>query len=143
MIDVSLTISPIRDGIGKVVGASKIARDITKQRRWQTAEMAQSFLGALVESADDVIISKNLDGIITSWNPAAERLYQYSAEEMIGKPISLLIPSDHPDEVPQILERIRRGERIAHYQTQRVRKDGSPSTFHSPYRQSRTRLAES
>jgi PAS domain S-box-containing protein len=124
IVAVSLTVSPIRDRMGQVIGASKIVRDITERRRWQTAEVAQSFLGALVASAEDAIISKNLDGIVTSWNPAAERLFQYSAAEMIGKPISILIPADHPNEEPKILERIRRGERIANYATQRIRKDG-------------------
>jgi len=124
LIDVSLTISPIRDRLGHVIGASKIARDITDRRRWETAEAAQSFLGALVESAEDAIISKTLDGIVTSWNPAAEKLYGYAAEEMVGKPISILIPPDHPDEEPQILERIRRGERIQHYETKRIHKSG-------------------
>ncbi|HYR43233.1 MAG TPA: PAS domain S-box protein, partial [Terriglobia bacterium] len=124
IIDVSLTISPIKDHMGRIIGASKIARDITQRKRWQLAEVAQSFLGALVESAEDAIISKDLDGIVTSWNPAAEKLYGYNGEEMIGKPISILIPADHPDEETQILERIRRGERIVHYETKRVRKDG-------------------
>jgi PAS domain S-box-containing protein len=125
VLDVALTVSPIRDKIGRIIGASKIIRDITERKRWQKAELAESFLGALVESADDAIISKNLDGVVRSWNPAAERLYGYSAEEMIGKPISLLVPADHPDEEPQILQRIRRGERIEHYETKRVKKDGS------------------
>jgi PAS domain S-box-containing protein len=125
IIQVSLAISPIKDLMGRIIGASKIARDISERKRWQTAENAQSFLGALVESAEDAIISKSLDGIVTSWNPAAERLYGYSAQEMIGKPISILIPVDHPDEEPKILERIRQGRRIAHYETKRVRKDGS------------------
>jgi len=124
IIDVSLTISPIKDRIGRIVGASKIVRDITERRRWHTAEVAESFLGAVVDSAEDAIISKDLDGVVTSWNPAAERLYGYSASEMIGKPIAMLVPSDHPDEEPQILARIRRGERMQHYETQRVRKDG-------------------
>ncbi len=124
VIDVALTISPIRDRLGRVVGVSKIARDITQRRRWQKAEVDQSFLGALVESADDAIIGKDLDGIVTSWNPAAENLYGYKAAEMIGKPIALLVPPDHSDEEPQILERIRRGEKIRHYETQRIRRDG-------------------
>ena len=125
IIQVSLTISPIRDHMGRIVGASKIARDMTERRRLQIAESAQSFLGALVDSAEDPIISKNLDGIVTSWNPAAQKLFQYTAQEMIGQPISTLIPSDHGDEEPEILKRIRRGERLANYETQRRRKDGS------------------
>ena len=125
IIQVSLTISPIRDHMGRIVGASQIARDMTERRRLQIAESAQSFLGALVDSAEDPIISKNLDGIVTSWNPAAQKLFQYTAQEMIGQSISILIPSDHGDEEPEILKRIRRGERLANYETQRRRKDGS------------------
>jgi PAS domain S-box-containing protein len=124
LVDISLSISPIRDRLGHIVGASKIARDITERKRWERAEIAQSFLGALVESADDAIISKTLDGVVTSWNHAAEKLYGYTADEIIGKPMSMLIPADHADEEPQMMDRIRRGERIHHYETQRVRKDG-------------------
>jgi PAS domain S-box-containing protein len=124
IIDISLTISPIKDRMGRIVGASKIARDITERNRLRSAEVAESFLAAIVDSAEDAIISKDLEGIVTSWNPAAERLYGYSAKEMIGKPIAMLIPPDHPNEEPQILQRIRRGEPIHHYETQRVRKDG-------------------
>ena len=124
-INVSLTISPIRDFLGRIVGASKIARDVSERKRWQTAEAAQSFLGALVDSAEDAIISKDLNGIVTSWNPAAEGLYGYAAKEIVGKPISMLIPIDQLDEEPRILERIRRGERIEHYETKRVHKDGT------------------
>jgi len=124
-IDVSLTISAIKDNMGRIIGASKIVRDISDRRRWERAEIAQSFLGALVESAEDAIISKDLDGIITTWNPAAERLYGYTAEEIIGKPVSVLIPQSQAAEEPKILERIRRGERIQHYETKRLRKDGT------------------
>jgi PAS domain S-box-containing protein len=80
---------------------------------------------ALVESSDDAIISKNLDGIITSWNSGAQRLFGYSAEEVIGKSVSILIPADRPNEEPSILRRLRRGERIEHYETVRRRKDGT------------------
>src|SRR5207248_3415873 len=81
-------------------------------------------LAAIVASSDDAIISKNLDGIIESWNDAAERIFGYTAAEMIGKPIALLVPSDRPDEEPGILERLRRGERVDHFQTVRVHKHG-------------------
>jgi PAS domain S-box-containing protein len=91
----------------------------------EKAEGDQLFLSSIVSSAEDGIISKGLDGIITSWNKAAERIFGYTAEEMIGKPVTLLIPADHPNEEPQILARIRRGERIEHYETKRRRKDGS------------------
>jgi len=81
-------------------------------------------LVAIVASSDDAIISKNLDGIITSWNAGAERLYGYAADEVVGHSISLLVPPDRPNELPQILQRIARRERVEHYETVRVRKDG-------------------
>lgn len=80
---------------------------------------------AIVESSDDAIVSKNLDGIVATWNKGAERLFGYTAEEMIGQPIVILIPADRQDEEPQILARIRRGERVETYETVRRRKDGS------------------
>ena len=123
-VDVSLTLSPIRGDLGDVIGVLCLATDISEHKRLEGSERDQLFLSAIVSSAEDAIISKNLNGIVTSWNPGAEKLYGYTSAEMIGKPISILIPSDHPDEEPQILERIRRGEEIEHYQTQRIRKDG-------------------
>jgi len=86
--------------------------------------MAQAFLAALVESAEDAIVGKTLEGIVTSWNQGAERVFGYTAEEMIGRPITTLIPPGHPNEETTILERIRRGERVEHLETQRIRKDG-------------------
>jgi PAS domain S-box-containing protein len=86
---------------------------------------AASWLAAIVESSDDAIVSKALDGTITSWNPAAERLFGYTAEEVIGRPISILAPPDRENEMPANLERIRRGERVEWYETIRRRKDGS------------------
>ena len=83
------------------------------------------FLAAIVESADDAIVSKDLNGIITSWNKGAERLFGYTAEETLGKPVTMLIPPDRLDEEVQILERIKRGERTEHFETVRQRKDGS------------------
>ncbi|MDQ1557819.1 MAG: hypothetical protein QOD32_879 [Pyrinomonadaceae bacterium] len=88
-------------------------------------ESASAWLTAIIESADDAIVSKTLEGIITSWNSGARRIFGYTAEEVIGKPVSILIPADHQDEEPNILARIRRGERIEHYETVRVRKDGT------------------
>jgi PAS domain S-box-containing protein len=79
---------------------------------------------AIVESSDDAIISKTLDGIITSWNPAAARMFGYSAEEILGKPISVLMPVERHDDMEAILGRIRRGERVDHYETVRVSKEG-------------------
>lgn len=84
-----------------------------------------SFMAAIVESSDDAIIGKTLEGVITSWNPAAERLYGYTAAEAIGQPISLIFPPDHPDELSDIMARLRRGERIDHFETVRLRKGGA------------------
>jgi PAS domain S-box-containing protein len=97
-------------------------RDITEQKE---AERVRAELVAIVESSEDAIIGEDLFGIITSWNKGAERLFGYAAGEVIGKPLSLLIPAEHPDELPGLLERLRRGERIEHYRTERVHKDGS------------------
>lgn len=85
----------------------------------------QAKFAALIESSDDAIISKTLDGIITSWSPGAERMFGYAAAEIIGKPIVQLFPNDRRDESPHILERLKKGERIEHFVTIRVRKDGS------------------
>ena len=85
---------------------------------------AGDYFAAIVESSDDAILSKNTEGIITSWNPAAERMYGYSAEEAIGTHISILIPKSRAGEERQILDRILRGEHVDHYETDRVRKDG-------------------
>jgi PAS domain S-box-containing protein len=87
--------------------------------------LAAAWLGAIVESSDDAIVSKTLDGIVTSWNPAAERLFGYTAEEMIGRPIAILAAPDRKNEMPAILESIRRGEKVDHYETVRRRKDGT------------------
>ena len=88
-------------------------------------ELTSALLAAIVESSDDAIASKNLDGIVTSWNRSAERLWGYSAAEIIGRPISVLAAPGRESEMPMILERIRRGERVDNYETVRRRKDGS------------------
>ena len=90
----------------------------------QSPELAPYWLSALIESADDAIISKTLEGIITSWNAGAQRIFGYTADEVIGKSITILIPKGHENEEPAILARLRAGERIEHYETIRVRKDG-------------------
>src|SRR6266571_2152340 len=89
------------------------------------AEDHRSFLASIVESSDDAIVGKTPEGVITSWNPAAERMYGYTAQEIVGKHISILLPPDRPREMDEILEKIRKGERVEHYETLRVRKDGS------------------
>ncbi len=88
------------------------------------AEEEHARLAAIVESSDDAIIGKTLGGTITSWNKGAERLYGYSAHEAVGQPISMLVPPEHRDEVPGILEKIGRGEKVDHFETVRVSKDG-------------------
>jgi PAS domain S-box-containing protein len=89
------------------------------------AEETKARLAAVIECSDDAIITKDLNGVITSWNPSAERIFGYTAEEAIGQPVTMLIPADRVDEEPAILERIRRGERTDHYETVRRRKDGT------------------
>src|SRR5829696_710690 len=96
-------------------------QDITVRKR---AEEDRARLAAIVESSDDVIIGKTLQGIITNWNRGAERIYGYSAEEAVGQPISMLVPPERPNETPRILERIRRGEKVDHFETVRIAKDG-------------------
>jgi PAS domain S-box-containing protein len=121
LLDISLTISPIRDRNGRVIGASKIARDVTERRR---AEVAALRLAAIVDSSDDAIVSKDLNGIVRSWNPAAERIFGYTSDDMIGQSILKIIPRDRHHEETEVLSRIRRGERIDHFETVRQRKDG-------------------
>ncbi len=122
-VDISLAVSPVKDAEGRVIGASKVARDITERKR---VERATGLLAAIVDSSEDAIISKSLDGLITSWNEGAERIFGYSAEEAVGQHISLIIPPDRRDEEVNILERLRRGERIEHFETVRASKDGRP-----------------
>ena len=96
-------------------------RDITGRRQ---AEEARLHLAAIVSSSEDAILSKDLNGKITSWNAAAERMYGYSAQEIVGQPVTLVLPPDRHSEFTAIMEHIRRGERVDHYETTRVRKDG-------------------
>jgi PAS domain S-box-containing protein len=107
---------------GRVVGTIGIARDVTESKTIETIERQ---LAAIVESSEDAIIGKTLDSIITSWNPGAERLYVYTAGEAVGNSIAMLVPPERPDELPGIMNRLKRGERIHHYETVRVKKDGS------------------
>ena len=122
LIDISLTISPLRNSRGEIFGASKVARDITHRKRTH-GDLAR--LAAIVETSDDAIITKDLNGIITSWNRGAEQIFGYTAEEAIGQSITMLMPEDRTDEEPEILNRIRNGERVDHYETVRCRKDGT------------------
>jgi PAS domain S-box-containing protein len=112
----------IHDESGRPARMAGICMNITDRKR---AEADTAHLAAIVTHSDDAIISKTLDGIITSFNPAAERMYGYRAEEVIGKPVSILMPHNHTDEYSSIMERIRRGKRVDHFETIRSRKDGS------------------
>jgi PAS domain S-box-containing protein len=114
--------TPLRDAKGNIVGGINMLVDITERKR---AEEAKVRLSAIVQSSDDAIISKDLRGIITSWNKGAEKVFGYMADEAIGKPITMLFPPDRTDEEPRILERIERGETLEHYETVRRRKDGT------------------
>jgi two-component system CheB/CheR fusion protein len=117
---VELAITPFR--IQDQLAFTAYLRDITHRKR---GEEARQRLAAIVESSGDAIISKDLNGKITSWNKGAERLFGYRPDEVIGKPVTILIPPDRQDEEPGILERIRRGDRLEHYETVRRRKDGT------------------
>ena len=83
------------------------------------------FLAAVVDSTDDAVIGKNLDGTIVSWNPGAEALYGYAADEMVGRNISILVPADRQDEMAAVMERLRAGQRVPSFETVRIRKDGT------------------
>jgi PAS domain S-box-containing protein len=113
---------PLHDAEGNIAGGINMLVDITHRK---LAEQASGLLAAIVDSSDDAIVSKNLDGIITSWNKGAERLFAYTATEAIGQHISLIIPHDHRDEEAMILECLKRGERVDHFETVRMRKDGT------------------
>jgi PAS domain S-box-containing protein len=121
--------SPIRSGDGRIHGSILVFRDIRerreKERELSRGRAAKARLAALVESSDDAIVSKSLDGIIDSWNRGAQRLFGYAPEEAIGRPITMLIPPERMGEEQVILRRIRSGERIDTFDSIRIRKDGS------------------
>ena len=120
-IELSVTTSPIRDADGAVIGASKIASDIGDRKQ---AALAALHLAAIIQSSEDAIISKDLNGIVRSWNPAAERLFGYTAEDMIGQSITKMIPRERLNEETYVLGRIRAGQTVDHFETVRQRKDG-------------------
>jgi len=122
LIDVSMTVWPIKDPAGRITGVSQIARDITGRRQ---ADELHRRLAAIVEASDDAIISKDLNGVIQSWNQGAERMFGYTSAEAVGQSIRMIIPKDREDEETAVLDRIRRGEKIEHFETLRRRKDGT------------------
>jgi len=113
--------TPLRDASGALVGAVNMLVDISDRK---SVEAASAHLAAIVQSSDDAIVSKDLNSIVKSWNPAAEAIFGYTAEEMIGRPIHVLFPPDRLAEEDLILGRIRRGERVDHFETVRRHKDG-------------------
>jgi PAS domain S-box-containing protein len=121
-LPISLTVSPIYNDAGVVIGASKIVRDLSERR---AADRDARRLAAVVESSDDAIVTKNLDSTITSWNRAAERMFGFTAAEAIGRSVRMIIPADLQSEEDMVLARIRGGGVVDHYETRRRRKDGS------------------
>jgi PAS domain S-box-containing protein len=129
---VDFAMHPIRDRLDTISFLHPTGIDITERKRIEAElherEQRLRFLASIVESSDDAIVSKDLNGIIMSWNRGAERVFGYTAEEAIGQPITIVIPQDRHDEERDILTRIRRGERIDHFETIRQRKHGSMIT---------------
>lgn len=113
--------APIRIPDGRIIGVVIVFRDITERRR---SELQSAWLASIIESTDDAIVSKSLDGTITSWNPAAARLFGYAPAEIIGQPITTIVPTELHAEERHILQCLRRGERVDHFDTVRVARDG-------------------
>ncbi|MEO7794495.1 MAG: PAS domain S-box protein, partial [Thermoanaerobaculia bacterium] len=122
-------IAPIRDEAGAISGRVAVFRDISVRRRTEQAETQRMLtareLAAIVETSDDAIISKSLEGVLRSWNSGAERLFGYSASEVLGKHVSLVIPPERIDEEEKIITTLRAGQRVDHFETERLRKDGT------------------
>ncbi|MFA4982148.1 MAG: PAS domain S-box protein [Candidatus Omnitrophota bacterium] len=116
-----VAVTPVFDELGNILGSLHVTTDMTEYKK---SSLAASRLSFIVESSDDAIIGKTLDGTITSWNKGAEKMYGYSADEVVGKPVSILIPSDKRDEMSDLFEKIKHGESVTHFETQRIRKNG-------------------
>jgi len=116
---------PVRDEAGAVVRIAGVAKDVTERKLVDAAlSQTQTLLGAIVSSSDDALISKTLDGIVTSWNGGAERIFGYQAAEMLGQSISVLAVPGEEDDMKLVLDMIRRDQRVEHYETKRRRRDG-------------------
>jgi two-component system sensor kinase FixL len=136
-VDVQITLASVRCARGRVLGISSTIRDITERK---LQEQQKALLSAVVESSNDAVLTKTLDGTITSWNAAAEGMFGYTADEMIGSSMASLIPPDRADEEDDILRRVRLGEAVRHFETVRLRKNGPPldvSVSISPIRDAR------
>jgi two-component system CheB/CheR fusion protein len=120
-IDVSVTLSPVRDAGGKLVAVSKIARDVTET---QQRHLASALSAAILEQSDDAIISKTLDGTISAWNSGAQHMFGYTAAEMTGRSISCLFPPDLLHEETDLIAQMKLGKKVSHFETRRIRKDG-------------------
>ncbi|MET0646229.1 MAG: PAS domain S-box protein [Pyrinomonadaceae bacterium] len=132
--------APIRDGRGRTSGVVLVFHDVTEARK---VERARALQAAIVESSSEAVIGKTLDGTITSWNAAAERMYGHAAEEAVGRHISFIVPDELREDLTEIMSRLARGERVARAETVRVRKDGSHvevSLIVSPIRDGEGRL---
>jgi PAS domain S-box-containing protein len=139
-VDISMTVSPIRDSEGRLIGATRIARDISERKH---AEEVKWQLAAVVSSSVDAIITEAPDGVIVSWNAAAERLFGYRSEEVIGRHIDFLVPRERQAEEARIVSEVNSGKRIEHFETVRLAKDGRNidiSLTVSPIRDSEGRL---
>jgi PAS domain S-box-containing protein len=117
----------LKSHLTRLVSAVKRELQAAQERRGRRqAEAVATYLASIVQSCDDGIVGKTLEGIVVSWNAGAQRIYGYTAEEMIGRSVSILIPSYRPEELTGIFERIKRGEGVDRFETVRLRKDGTP-----------------
>lgn len=121
IINVSVTLSPIKSRDGKIVGISKIVRNISERRKNEEERIK---LASIVESSDDAILAMDLNGKIVSWNRGAVKMFGYEEKELMGKSVQIIYPSERTDELIEIIHRLKSGSRIEHFETERKRKDG-------------------